>query len=165
MLYHEDSNSEAQHLPSAVLAKALVHKNLGCETLSGVIDKIDAIVSVSSDIPIVMADLSDSEIYAAYRLYTESGEFGAKNPPSEKLNDLMAERALNDWLKNFKPDKWTYKVKRSEIFEEETVEKVTVNELDIPMLQMTEMLASLMTRLNLKTDIDNKLYPAFNTLM
>jgi len=122
-------------------------------------------VSVSSDIPIVMADLSDSEIYAAYRLYTESGEFGAKNPPSEKLNDLMAERALNDWLKNFKPDKWTYKVKRSEIFEEETVEKVIVNELDIPMLQMTEMLASLMTRLNLKTDIDNKLYPAFNTLM
>ena len=134
MLYQEDSTSEAQNLPSAVLAKAFVHKNLGCDTLSGVIDQIDAIVSVSSDMPIVMTDLSDSELYAAYRLYTDAGDFGAQSPPSEKLNDLLAERAVNGWLKHFNTNKWTYKVTRSEIFEEETVEKVIVNELDIAML-------------------------------
>ena len=36
MLYHEDLQSESQHMPQMVLAKATVYKNLGCETLGGV---------------------------------------------------------------------------------------------------------------------------------
>ena len=100
-----------------VLAKATVHKNLGCETLGGVTSQIDSIVSVDrSKLTIDMNSLSTSELYAAYRLYREADEFGAKSPPSEKLNDLLAERAVNDWLKNFKPEKWTYKEKRIETF-------------------------------------------------
>ena len=81
-----------------------------------------------------MKSLSTSELYAAYRLYKEADKFGAKSPPSEKLNDLLSEKANDDWLKNFKPEKWTLKENRIEKFEEETIEKVIVHELDIPML-------------------------------
>ena len=160
MLYEEDS--DIQNLPSNILNKAILHKNFGCETLGGVTDQIDALVSASQS---NMHELSDSELYAAYKLYKQAGAFGAKDPPSVKLEDLMAERAMNDWLKNWKPEKWTYKVKRSEIFEEETVEKVIVNELDIPMLQMTEMLASLMSRKSMRYEIEPKLSSALQVLM
>ena len=118
-----------------MLAKATVHKNLGCGTLGGVTSQIDSIVSVDTEnLSIDMKSLSTSELYAAYRLYKEADSFGAKSPPSEKLNDLLAEKANDDWLKNFKPEKWTYKENRIEKFEEETIEKVIVHELDIPML-------------------------------
>ena len=134
MLYHEDLQSESQHMPSMVLAKATVYRNLGCETLGGVTDQIDAIVGVVSGMPLSMETLSMGELYAAYRLYSEAAEFGAKSPPSEKLNDFLAEKALNDWLKNFKAEKWTYREVYSETIEEETIEKSVVHELDIPML-------------------------------
>ena len=48
---------------------------------------------------------------------------------------------------------------------EETVEKVEVEELDVNMLQMTEMLASLMTRPAMKQEIETKLRTAFNILV
>ena len=85
------------------------------------------------------------------------------------MNDLLADRAVKDWLKNFKADKWTLRKKITETVVvggvEETVEKVEVEELDVNMLQMTEMLASLMTRPAMKHEIDTKLRTAFNILV
>ena len=88
-----------------------------------------------------MDRLSLGELYAAYRLYLEAAEFGAKSPPSEKLIDFLAEKALNDWLKNFKAEKWTYKELRRETTTygdennaDEIVEKFVVRELDTSLL-------------------------------
>ena len=166
MLYHEDLQSESQHMPSMVLAKATVYRNLGCETLGGVTSQIDAIVGLAPGMPLSMESLSMGELYAAYMLYSEADGFGAKSPPSEKLNDLLAEKALNDWLINFKAEKWTYREVHSETIEDETIEKFVIRELDIPMLQMTEMLASLVPKKkSLKQDIQFKLNSAFTVLM
>lgn len=58
-----------------------------------------------------MNKMSDSELYYAYMMYGQAGELGAISPPSENLNDLLADRAIKDWLKNFKPTQWTLKTK------------------------------------------------------
>ena len=49
--------------------------------------------------------------------------------------------------------------------EEATVEKVVKEELDVKMLQMAEMLASLMARSGLKEGIEKELKTAFKVLM
>ena len=76
---------------------------------------------------------------------------------------------MSDWLQNFKPDKWTLNKKISTTVvvngEEETILRTEVEELDVELLQMTEMLASLMTRRAMKDEIEIKLSSAFNTLI
>ena len=83
-------------------------------------------------------NLSDSELYYAYLLYGQAGELGAKSPPSENLNDLLADRAINHWLKNFKPEKWTMKYKKVENVkskgDQESIETVVIQELDIELI-------------------------------
>ena len=83
---------------------------------------------------------------------------------------MLAERAVSDWLKNFRPDKWTYKREISEEVisvgdEGTTVQKIVVDEFSPEMLQMTEMLASLMTRQAMTEEIETKLSKAFNLLL
>ena len=85
---------------------------LQCDTLSGITDEIDDLLSVKQRN--TLYNLPDSELYYAFLLYQQAGELGAKSPPSENLNDLLADRALDHWLKNFKPEKWTMKYKRIE---------------------------------------------------
>jgi hypothetical protein len=157
--------TELSTLPSFVYKKAQIYRFFNCETLSGVTTEIDNILGLKAEVE----QLPTDELYFAYLLYVNAGVYGAKNPPSEKLNDLLADRAVKDWLKNFKPDKWTLKKKITETVVvggvEETVEKVEVEELDVKMLQMTEMLASLMTRPAMKQEIETKLGTAFNILV
>ena len=49
--------------------------------------------------------------------------------------------------------------------EESTIEKVVKEELDVKMMQMAEMLASLMARSGVKPGIEKELKTAFKTLM
>ena len=85
-----------------------------------------------------MHNLPDKELYYAYLLYGQADELGAKSPPSENLNDLLADRAINHWLKNFKPEKWTMKYKKVENVkskgEQESIETVVIQELDIELI-------------------------------
>jgi len=157
--------SETSTLPSFVYQKAQIYRFLNCETLSGVTTEIDDIIGLKAE----LEQLPTDELYFAFLLHASASVYGAKNPPSEKLNDLLADRAVKDWLKNFKADKWTLRKKITETVVvggvEETVEKVEVEELDVNMLQMTEMLASLMTRPAMKQEIETKLRTAFNILV
>ena len=109
----------------------------------------------------LLLEMGDEEVYFAYLLYLGAEQFGTINPPSEKLNDFLAERAISDWLKNFRPDKWTYKrqldEKISDGEESTTLQRVVVEDISPKMLQMTEMLASLMTRKAMKSEIQTKL--------
>ena len=88
------------------LFRGTFQQNQG-EKLSGVSSEIDDILGLKADIE----QLPTEELYFAYLLHGSAGVYGAKNPPSENLNDLLADRAVKDWLKNFKADKWTFKKK------------------------------------------------------
>ena len=102
LLYREDPR--ANLLPSAVLTKATLYSSLGCETLSGVTQSVAKIVSADAEINLQSA--SDEELYAAYLLVGEAGAFGAASADQSKLRELIADRASNEWVVNFKPDKW-----------------------------------------------------------
>lgn len=82
---------------------------------------------------------------------------------------MIADKAVNDWLKNFTPAKWTMKRNKVETVlvrgELETMEMVSVDSLDLEMVQVTEMLVSLMDRKNIKNEIEPRMSKAFNTLV
>ena len=92
--------------PSTLYQKSQIKQYLDCDTLGGVPAEINALMEGKTP---NMEELSDKELYYAHMLYNNAGVYGAKSPPSSNFKDLIADRAVNDWLKNFKPEKWTMK--------------------------------------------------------
>lgn len=83
---------EPSTLPSMVYRKAQIKSFLQCKTLSDVAREVESILSVeSAEIELLEID----ELYYAYLLYSQVEAVGAKSPPSEKLNDLLADKAVS----------------------------------------------------------------------
>lgn len=73
---------------------------------------------------------------------------------------------MNDWLPNFNADKWTMK----QIFREtdsqgDIKERVQTQNLDSDLLQITEMIASLISQKDVSKDASKKLEQALKKLV
>lgn len=90
-----------------------------------------------------LAETDNEELYYVYRLMSDDGAFEAQK---NDLTGSLVQRAIDDWLKNFNPTNWTYKQHKIDTDSEgDSIERIVEQELSPEVLQVAEMLASLLS--------------------
>lgn len=149
---------DEEDTPSNVYNKASLYKSLKCETLSGVNKEIDELLQklVEGD---SLESYDISEVYHAYLL-------GKENGASQSIEKRLVPIAQENWLPNFSPSKWTLKQSKTEIDNEgDTIEKIVERNLDPQVLQVAEMLASLIPNKKINKKAKQALDVAIPTLI
>ena len=127
---------DAEDTPSSVYHRAQLFNFLKCDTLSGVKKQVDELLE-GFGTDGYLSNFDYSELYYAYLL-------GKENGASHIIDKNFASIAIDTWLPNFNPSKWTLKEHITYVDHEgETVEKVEERALDGSVVQIAEILATL----------------------
>lgn len=153
---------DSDSTPSTVFNKALLHQHLKCDTLSGIGSEIETVLSGHE-----LALMDDDQLYFAYLLQENAGAFETKESVKDKVLSVLKKRAKDDWLPNFNEDKWTMKRHIMETNEagSSKSERISVQELDSQLLNVSEMMASLMEESDVKSQVSDKLKKALKLLV
>jgi len=154
--------SEAENTPAVLFSKVQLYEHLKCGTLSGVASEVDNVLTAP-----YLKKIDDTQLYFAFQLHEKGSALGSNNESKDRVRSAIIKRAKIDWIPNFSPDKWT--LKRYIMEEERTgdgmTERISKQELDSQLLNVTEMMASVAEENEVKTLVTEKLGKGFKLLI
>mmetsp|Transcript_42413 Transcript_42413/g.55930 ORF Transcript_42413/g.55930 Transcript_42413/m.55930 type:complete len:103 (+) Transcript_42413:384-692(+) len=97
-----------------------------------------------------MANYDTGELYYAYLLRIENGA-SLSEKTQKDFEKRLADKAVDEWLSNFDPTKWVLKEHiQATDSEGDSFERIVERSLDSQLLQMAEMVASLIPNKKVK---------------